>query len=120
MFDMNNSTNKILTKLKNDLNKYDKIILLSDDLDFMLNNLILSDKKNVLYLVSKKNNYNKKCENVRYVSKSTINFLVDLYYTYNFSDRFKVISNSINFASLLNYLFLGILTEDEVLEIILM
>lgn len=53
----------------------------------------------------------------RTVSQETLQQLLDLYYTYEFSDRFMVISpQNAPYASPENYIVTGLLSREEVLK----
>ncbi len=47
------------------------------------------------------------------------NELIELYHTYEFSDRFRVIGRNNQCGSLMNYVDNGLLTEQEMFELIL-
>ena len=98
-------------KIQNDLNTYD-LILLVDSNDHLsvgglMGNLLNSQafrksEKKILVLPAEK-----------------YKDLVLLYYTYEFSDRFKVIGRSNQYGSLFNYIDNGLLTEAEAFELLL-
>lgn len=98
-------------KIKNDLQTYDLILLVesADGLSVggLVGELLNSQafrrsEKKILVLPAEK-----------YMD------LVSLYYTYEFSDRFKVIARSSQYGGLFNYIDNGILTKQEVFELIL-
>lgn len=51
-----------------------------------------------------------KCQKIR---DDDVRFLLDVYYTYEFSDRFSVISFSGQYSSLFHFVDTGLLTLDE-------
>lgn len=51
-----------------------------------------------------------KCQKIR---DDDARFLLDVYYTYEFSDRFSVISFSDQYSSLFHFIDTGLLTLDE-------
>lgn len=53
------------------------------------------------------------------IAKGTLNELKNLYFMYEFSDRFRLISNENNFGVIWNYVDAGLLTEKEAFQAIL-
>lgn len=102
--------NETQKKIKDKLETYDVILLIGtrcgDDGDLaeqFLNSQVLKEsRRKVLVLPVDK------CKN-----------LTDLYYTYEFSDRIRVIGVNRQHGSLMNYVANGLLTEQEVFESIL-
>lgn len=102
--------NETQKKIKGYLEAYDVILLAgtgdSSDGDLagqLLNSQAIHESgKKVLVLPADK------CED-----------LAELYFTYEFSDRIRVIDGSRLHGSLMNYVALGLLTEQEMLESIL-
>lgn len=102
--------NEIQKKQKGDLEVYDVILLTgtgysnADDLAgrFLNSQALRESGKKVLVLPADK------YEN-----------FVELYYTYEFSDRIRVIGGSRQHGSLMNYVSCGLLTEQEMFESIL-
>ncbi len=54
-----------------------------------------------------------------YVSQSEMGDILDLYRTYDFSDRVFVVSDSNQYGSLYNYVKMGILTKEEMIKALL-
>lgn len=98
-------------KIENDLNTYDLILLVDSDAPSSVGGLLgrllnsqafRKSQKKILVLPSEK-----------YQDLSL------LYHTYEFSDRFKVIGRNRQYGGLFNYVDNGLLTEQEVFELIL-
>lgn len=98
-------------KIENDLNTYDLILLVDSggpsSVGGLLGRLLNSQafrksQKKILVLPSEK------YPDLRL-----------LYHTYEFSDRFRVIGRNRQYGGLLNYVDHGLLTEQEVFELIL-
>lgn len=53
------------------------------------------------------------------ISRQEAEKLEDLYYTYEFSDKFRILSEPGNFATIFNLAKAGILTWEETFEILL-
>lgn len=53
------------------------------------------------------------------ITKQEYNFILQLYRMYEFSDRLKIISPSLQFGSMLNYLSTGIISMEEYFEALL-
>lgn len=95
---------------KNDLEVYDVVLLIgtecSDDEDlagrFLNSQILKKSGKKVLVLPVDK------CKE-----------LAELYYTYEFSDRIRMIGGNRQHGSLMNYVVHGLLTEQEMFESIL-
>lgn len=102
---------EMISVLKNDLKIYDLIVLVKNNTDDSLGGMIgriqnsrafRNSQKRILVLPADK-----------YIE------LVTLYHTYEFSDRFRVIGKSVQHGELFNYVDSGLLTEEEVFELIL-
>lgn len=97
-------------KIKDNLEAYDVILLIGpvcnseDDLaERLINSQAFHESgKKVLVLPADE------CED-----------LAELYYTYEFSDRIRMIDGNSRHGSLMNYVALGLLTEQEMVEAIL-
>lgn len=121
--DTNLNTERILKTLEKDITQYDKIILLpcqnliselSRTLSACISNkktLVLSTKQSAI-----------RADNIifRQITKDEAEFLSDFYLTYEFSDKFTVIpKESVNYPSLQNFVDTGLLSREELMELLL-
>lgn len=53
------------------------------------------------------------------ITKQEYNFILQLYRMYEFSDKLRIISFSLQFGSMLNYLSTGIISQEEYFEALL-
>lgn len=105
----------ILTEIEKDLERFDRVILITD-MDVMPFPADM-DVKNILIL---------SVNAVPLESNSQITYrqitadqqaeLLKIYHMYEFSDRFRVVSRDDQFGSIWNYVDTGIMTEQEALE----
>ena len=112
---------QILERLDRIIHDYNRVIIVkkNSDSQYLISKLsrkIREDSGNVL-IVTNDIFVEDVCVNV--VTDPEIELYCKLYFTYEFSDRFTVITGSGQYPSLFNYLSTGILTEEEILEAIL-
>ena len=105
-----------LCRIKSILDDRDKVILFNC-MDKELLRLIRNELK-------KRNSINtniwQSIENTSdYISQSKMDEVIEMYQTYDFSNKVSVISESNQCGSILNYVKNGILTEEEMIEVIL-
>ena len=101
----------IKEKIKNDLNTYDLILLVASE-----------DQSSVGGMMGKLLNsqaFRKSGKKILVLPAEKYMDLVSLYHTYEFSDRFKIIGRSSQYGGLFNYVDNGLLTEQEVFELVL-
>ena len=101
----------IKEKIKNDLNTYDLILLVDSDDSLSDGGLMGKLLNSQAYRRSEKK--------ILVLPAEKHMDLVSLYHTYEFSDRFRVIGRSSQYGGLFNYVDNGLLTEQEVFELIL-
>ena len=63
--------------------------------------------------------HNIKSDIYSFVSEEDIETFLSKYYLFEFSDRLIVISNHVQYGSLLNYLNTGLFTKKEIIEALL-
>lgn len=110
---------ELISKLENFLEQYDKVILLTEPyFPINIGSAFVVSKK--ILIIAEKNMYWDE-NNIDFikVSKEEAKEMIDLYHTYEFSDCFKVLSDSPHsFGGVLNLYRQGMLTDEEVLKII--
>lgn len=103
--------NEALKKLEDDLEVYDMILLAEPEGDgaegdltrrFLSSQIFRQSEKKVLILSAEKNKE-----------------LAELYYTYEFSDKVRIIGGDKQHGDLLNLIDSGLITEQEAFELIL-
>lgn len=102
---------EVRAKIENDLDTYDLILLVEND-----------DRLSFGGLMGKLLNsqaFRKSEKKILVLPAEKYQELVLLYHTYEFSDRFKLIGRSNQHGGLFNYVDNGLLTEQEVFELIL-
>ena len=110
---------QLVSKLEGFLEQYDKVILLTEPY-FTINigSAFKVDKKTLI--ISEKD-IDWDLNNVDFIQHTheDVKRMIDLYHTYEFSDCFKVLSDSPHsFSGVLNMYRQGLLTEEDVLKII--
>ncbi len=115
-----------IERLKKDLEKFDQILLFSGEMqekimkDFCSSQALKKTEKKVLMLSSadpfreKEKNYG-----FRRISDREREELEQLYRTYEFSNRFQVVSDHFQWGSLMNYVKTGMVTMEEFFEALL-
>lgn len=115
---------QIFDELEDMLKKYDKIILIkSGDEKFVFSKLstskiIKNRKQKILILSTIKQQklfgfYYKK------ISNDESKLFYQLYHMYEFSNRFQILSKEECYGNLFNFVFLGLLSYDEMFEVLL-
>jgi len=124
MFLSDTEKKNTIRELENNLNKYDKVILINglDNKNLDLTELIidyLEMKKvviKILLLSSTISENDKQTYTVQKISKEDEQIIVSLYRIYEFSDRFFLIDNGNHNGNLFNYVEKGLLTLEEAIE----
>lgn len=113
----------MIEELRDLLDRYDTIFLVCDPKSedwasrFMRSKSLYHTQKRILFLVTGDvENQGKFCKTV---SKEKAARLEALYRTYEFSDRFQLLSEESCLGGIRNYVEAGILTEEEVFEALL-
>ena len=102
---------EMLKKLENDLQAYDLILLVKNDGTDSIGGMVGRIQNSRAFRNSKKR--------ILVLPAEKYGELVSLYYTYEFSDKFRVIGNDRRFGGLFNYIENKLLTEEEVYELLL-
>lgn len=102
---------EIREKMENDLDTYDLILLVDNDEQSSFGGLMGKLLNSQAFRKSEKK--------ILVLPAEKYQELVLLYHTYEFSDRFKLIRRSNQHGGLFNYVDNGLLTEQEVFELIL-
>ena len=110
--------------LKSDFEKYDLICLIEDEnfLAGLIEQKVLNKKvlnKKVLLYVEEKVDINSSVD-YRRLSEDEKQQLLDLYFTYEFSDKFCVIKNNPFCGNLQNYVELGVMSKEEAYQALIM
>lgn len=121
---MNIDTDRIIRKLEQDISRYDKIVLLESrelvhECDWELT--AYSSNKKILVLSAKQLSI-KAADNLilRQITKEEADFLSGMYLTYEFSDKFIFLSREdTNYPGLQNFVDTGLLSREEMLELLL-
>ncbi|MCI8507153.1 MAG: hypothetical protein HFJ06_01125 [Lachnospiraceae bacterium] len=98
-------------KLENDLRTYDLVLLVESE-----------EVRSVGGLMGKLLNsqaFRKSEKKILVLPAEKYRDLLSLYYTYEFSDRFRVVGRSRQYGGIFNYVDNGLLTEAEAFELIL-
>lgn len=118
----------ILMKLEDDLKKYEKIFLILDNeetvdklLDKLFNSMrIKAKKQRVLILYSGKQKIGIDESVVqRVISREETEALCRLYFMYEFSNRFQVISRTETYGDVFQLVDTGLITLEEAIEALL-
>ena len=111
---------KMKKRVETYVQKYEKILIFDlqeNNNRFFFHGLIsyITDFLNYQQLIicSKYISEIKNLRNMEFWSYQEMEEFVALYYTYEFSDRITLISDSGQYSGLLNYLLTGLLTEEE-------
>lgn len=116
--------NSLIKEIEKNIEQYDRILIFdsnSKNIEELLKQFLKSkalhntDKKVLIYGYSE----NVRKEQYRVITRSEYNDIIDLYYLYEFSDKIKVISDSAQYASMLNYLSNDIISQEEYFEALL-
>lgn len=114
--------NSIVNELEALINEKNWIILFNID-NIALNRAVLAElgsrrKKN--YKIWARNDIPELHENVdRFLTREEMNKILELFYLYDFSDKVRLITETKNQPTLLNFLNNGLLSENEVASILL-
>ncbi|MDE7477671.1 MAG: hypothetical protein K2M91_06945 [Lachnospiraceae bacterium] len=108
---------ELIQKLQNAITVYDRILLLENDEQELLDLLYICSKKRIrkkilLLLGSMTCNLADDIDWM-WLDEEDCAALKRLYYTYEFSDKFKILSLDINFGTILNYVRTGLLSVEE-------
>lgn len=118
---------KMLYTLEEDLNVYDKIVVLAVEKDIVkaftaslvqAAKQIGNMKKIMLYTTCDMGKGDIRLD-YRMLNLCEMEQLKELYFMYEFSDRLLMVSVETQFGSLLNYFNTGILTEEQAVEALL-
>ncbi len=110
--------------LKADLEKYERVFLIIDRQEsnllaaFCNSNALRTSKYKVLVL-SPGEFPNGCCAEQRQITKEDCNMFYQLYYMYEFSDRFRILSKENSYGSIWNLFDADILDIEDVFEAIL-
>lgn len=116
--------NSLIKEIKKNIEQYDSILIF-DSRNKSIENLMKQFlKSKVLHKTDKKviiYGYLENIQNDQYrvITKSEYEDSINLYHMYEFSDKFKVISDSAQYGSMLNYLTTGIISQEEYFEALL-
>ena len=125
----------MIDKLKQDIEKYNKIIiwhissvplwqLFKDCYRLMIKN----DYQNILCLYSTDSYYEDEREIlsdssrniiVKKLDEKQMNELMEVYHMYEFTDKIHIVSENLQYPSMLNYVTTGMLTEEELYKALL-
>jgi hypothetical protein len=108
----------IITRLEKDLQIYEKIIIVGKNVNLLKLLPITVDLKNIIIYLDKDIELPIGIV-YRHLPTRDINKLLKLYNTYEFSDRVCVLSDSVQYGTLQNYVDTGMLTETEALKTLL-
>lgn len=114
---------EIISILKNDLDYYDKILFFKTRelfFEFCQSKVVSTTNLKVLVLSLEQTLPRVGNITFRQISEEEVRQLKELYYMYQFSDKFLFISNeSTNYASLFHFVNTGVLSKEEVFEALL-
>lgn len=137
---------KLAEKIQSDLKRFDLVLLIIDGtgiaenltIDFCYSQPLRRTSKKILILSQTENFYQKGWSDgyclknefrqkgdiqgnseYRQISSKEQKELSDLYRMYEFSDHFQVLADCPQFGGLLNYVKTGLLSKEEVFELIL-
>lgn len=112
----------LLVELEKDLEYYDRIFLITvmnqEYIDLFIrfgDSDKLKDCTKKILVLSDGNMAEGKHYSCRKLSCQTIEQLKELYFMYEFSDRFQLLSQEESFGGILNFVDMGILTKEEVI-----
>ena len=116
--------NNLIKEIEKNIEKYDSILIFDSHNKSIENLLMQFTKSKALHNIEKKviiYGYLEDVQNDQYrvITKSEYEDSVNLYHMYEFSDKFKVISDSIQYGSMLNYLSTGVISQEEYFEALL-
>lgn len=113
----------LLAKLEKDLEHYDRIVLITvgnqeyrDLLIQFCNSDMLKNCMKKILVLSDENLAEGKRYSCRKLSCQTIRQLKELYFMYEFSDRFQLLSREESFGGILDFVDAGILTKEEAIR----
>lgn len=112
-----------IENLEQDIDKYDKILFFEEDevlIIFCCLQITIKTQQKILILTQK--DFGADTENFifRKVTKKEAEKISELYFTYEFSDKFLFVSRKKgNYASLFHFVDTGILNIEEVFEALL-
>ena len=112
----------LLVELEKDLEYYDRIFLITvmnqEYIDLFIrfgDSDKLKDCTQKILVLSDGNMAEGKHYSCRKLSCQNIEQLKELYFMYEFSDRFQLLSQEESFGGILNFVDMGILTKEEVI-----
>ncbi len=112
----------LLVELEKDLEYYDRIFLITvmnqEYIDLFIrfgDSDKLKDCTKKILVLSDGNMAEGKHYSCRKLSCQNIEQLKELYFMYEFSDRFQLLSQEESFGGILNFVDMGILTKEEVI-----
>lgn len=119
------SEKELLEVLEKNLQEFDKVILITGDSSengllskFTDSEALKKTSKKILVMsdgtIGKKGNYT-----YRRISMQELKWLKGLYGTYEFSDRFQILSDSGNYGNIFNYVENGLMTPEEAFHAVL-
>lgn len=105
-----------MSSLKADLINFKQVVLLDYknlNLDFLCSKVGSTELIFYIpcYIMSESHQ-----DNIRILKKTESEELIKLYHLYEFSDKFRLLSNNENYGGIINLLNTGVLTEDEMYE----
>ncbi len=115
---------KVLKKIKQYINEYDRIYILSDKdfiyVPFLRNSSLFVDKKYLLLVTGSERECISECGiDIRLISNEEYYKIKKLYYLYEFSDRIHFLEDHVQCGGLDNYIINDLLTEDEAAIVLL-
>lgn len=111
--------NSLSKKMKNFISDYDSIYLLAEKkfiYETTLQDILQLTTGKYLLLVA---GYGEGCipeygvDNIQMISHDEYNDIEELYYLYEFSDRIHILTDNPQYGSLNNYIYNGLLSEEE-------
>lgn len=104
------------------IRKYDKVLVVEDANKYILNENVLKERSSfsnrILIICRFADRFNSEQIDLL-INQSVYEQICKLYFLYEFSNKIQFVSQLSQYASMLNYLSTGLLTEDEFLEALL-
>lgn len=113
----------VKTYIEQAIQEYNKVIFLPreflENIDVKTFEHIHTDNSNILILSAEPTNIKEEQLNIKQIDEETAKRLYALYHTYEFADNFMILEQNSTFASVLNYIYTGILTAEEAWQALL-
>lgn len=114
---------EIIDRLRNDIGQYDKILLF-DSLELLQelcgDGAMKSQGQKVLVLFPEEGSFLEENFTFRQLPDTEIQLLKGLYGTYDFSDKFLLVSKKMGcYAGLYNFVATGLLSREEMVRVLL-